>query len=85
MRRNDRTRRDEARSTLRIEGHRIVTVSLSPDETRWIQSIISAAKASGAETPTRSLIVRAALRQLKQMVQNDPDQLLQYVRGGQVW
>ena len=76
---------DTPRATLKIEGHRLVTVSLSPDDVQWIKGTLNAAKASGAGAPTRSLVIRAALRQLRCMVKSDPDRFLEYLRGGQAW
>lgn len=70
------------RTILETEGHRLVTVSLSPDDVQWLKKSVGAVKAAHGTT-NRSLIIRAALRQLRVMIDNDPGKLMSYIQDGQ--
>ncbi|MBZ5729027.1 MAG: hypothetical protein LAP87_29130 [Acidobacteriia bacterium] len=85
MRQHISKRIGKTESTVKIEGHRLVTVSLSLDDVQWMKSIVSAAKANGAEAATRSVVVREALRHLRHLIQGDPERMLEYLRGAQPW
>jgi Arc/MetJ-type ribon-helix-helix transcriptional regulator len=48
------------------QGYRVVAVSLDPPDLEWIDSLVSTMKASGTvgEGPTRSSVVRLAVRRM---------------------
>lgn len=69
-------RRIKDRPTLTIEGHRLVTVSLAPDDIQWLK--IGMAQCGS----TRSEIIRAAIKQLRAAVHDDPATLFQATYGG---